>query len=687
MEAGVLAHATGAVMFAVLTVLLMTGWKGRLSGGVLIAAGTATALWAAALAVNSYLARPLAYPWIFALEAARDALWLAFLVHILWGHLHWRRSRWLLLAGSVLPLPLAIWLGHPGGLPLGAGAAPALWANALLLFAMALICLVLIEQVFRNTAPVERWAIKYLCIGLGGMFAYDLLLYAHAMTYRGIDPTLWEARGLVTALAAPLLAVAAARNPRWSTQIFVSRQIVFYSTTLLAVGAAAVLMAMGTLFIERYGGSWSRFAQVVFLFASVLLLLVLLTSKALRARLKVFLGKHFYSHRYDYREEWLGFVQSLSRGQDLGELPQRSIEAVGAIVDSPGGWLWLEEGGRYRCAGVWRRRLIEGLIEAADPVLEPAVKKGWVIELGQAAAACGSPGAALLREAWLLVPLPHRNRLLGFIALSPPLAPRRLDWEDWDLLRTVGRTAATYLALVRMSETLSEARQFDAFNRLAAFVVHDLKNILAQLELVVRNADRHGDNPAFVKDVFDTVAHAADKMGRLLEALRRGRSHGAEHIHVPLDRVVRRAVDSRQALEPRPSLEVVPADYPTCCDPDRLQSVIENLIENAQQATPAGGRVALKLARDGHTAVLSISDTGCGMDCEFLASRLFRPFETTKGNAGMGIGAYECREFVTALGGGVQVQSTPGMGTTFTITLPLERPMCSGPTVSRQATG
>jgi signal transduction histidine kinase len=69
-------------------------------------------------------------------------------------------------------------------------------------------------------------------------------------------------------------------------------------------------------------------------------------------------------------------------------------------------------------------------------------------------------------------------------------------------------------------------------------------------------------------------------------------------------------------------------------------------------------------------AVVEIEDTGIGMDEEFIRHCLFRPFESTKGLTGMGIGAYESKFYIEALGGGLQVQSVPGKGTIFRLELP-----------------
>ena len=90
----------------------------------------------------------------------------------------------------------------------------------------------------------------------------------------------------------------------------------------------------------------------------------------------------------------------------------------------------------------------------------------------------------------------------------------------------------------------------------------------------------------------------------------------------------------------------------------------------AGETTP-DGEVTLRGFEESGWAIVEITDTGSGMDDEFIRTRLFQPFDSTKG-AGMGIGAYECRETLRALGGTVEVDSVPGRGTRFRLSLPLD---------------
>jgi putative PEP-CTERM system histidine kinase len=244
-----------------------------------------------------------------------------------------------------------------------------------------------------------------------------------------------------------------------------------------------------------------------------------------------------------------------------------------------------------------------------------------------------------------------------------------LNWEVNDLLKTAGRQAASYLAELEAAKALLVARQFEYFNRMSAFVVHDLKNLVSQLSLLLSNADKHKHKPAFQEDMIGTVAHSVEKMKRLLFQLRDGYSLEPP-APVALDDVLRQVVSARASLKPAPRLEGAVATASVVAHRARLERVIGHLVQNAIEATPAEGNVVVELTQTNGSAVIAISDTGCGMDEQFMRYRLFKPFESTKAT-GMGIGTYEARQYVRELGGRLEVESRESQGTVFRVVLPV----------------
>ncbi|HRY15382.1 MAG TPA: PEP-CTERM system histidine kinase PrsK [Candidatus Competibacteraceae bacterium] len=681
---GVIGYGVAAAGWLILFLLLLTSWRGRLQGGLLVAAVLITLLWALRAAMYAG-AGALAPDWLYQLlEIIRNVAWLAFLAALLeplvrevWTNrwVQWFRAILVGYATVLFAIDLQPLWGSRFELPVDAGI---LGHIGLAIFGLALV-----EQLFRNTHPQRRWATKFLYLGLGLLFAYDFFLYADALLFKRLDPVIWEARGLVGAFAAPMIAVAAARNPEWSMEVFVSRRVVLHSATIFGAGIYLLTMAGTGYYVRTYGGAWGATLQLAFLTGAGVLLAALLFSGQLRARALVLMNKHFFNYKYDYREEWLKFIGTLSSG-DPNEPPwERVIRAVAEIVHSTGGALWVRrEPAGFTLVARYNTRdrnepaiLVEPTHSSLTLFLE---KRQWVIELDEYWREPELYGDLVLpdwlgktRRVWLIVPLLLGNHLQGFLVLTEARAPQQINWEDRDLLKTAGRQVASYVALLETNEALSEARQFEAFHRLSAYVVHDLKNIAAQLALVVANAARHGKNPAFIEDAFQTVANATERMNRLLAQLRKEPPASTVRL-MALKAAVTRAVEARIVQRPVPVARFATDDEPWVqADPERLVAVLEHLLQNAQEATNADGVVEVTVYPEGSMAIVAVRDDGCGMDEPFIRERLFRPFTTTKGNAGMGIGVYESREFAHASGGELTVDSRPGQGTTFFLRLPL----------------
>jgi len=446
------------------------------------------------------------------------------------------------------------------------------------------------------------------------------------------------------------------------------------------LGAAIYLMVMAAAgyYIRYFGGNWGVVLQMTFWFGALLLLFVTLFSGTIRARLKVFLSKHFFSYYYDYREEWLRFTRTLSEGEPGIQMRERSIEAIAGLVDSPGGALWLsQDRGTVEHVAQWNMPAAKGTIALDSPLCQFLGKREWVIDLQEHDAQLESydeidipDWLRAIPSAWLVVPLIHHDQLLGIVLLARSKGKIKLNWEVIDLLKTAGRQAASYLAQLEAAKALLVARQFESFNRMSAFVVHDLKNLMAQLSLLVSNAHKHKHKPEFQEDMIDTVTNSVKKMERLLFQLR-GNYSLERPAPLELNSLLRAAVVARAAFKPSPRLDMETVGTVSVVAHDtRLDRVIGHLIQNAIEATPPEGRVIVKLLRPNDHAIVVISDTGCGMSEQFMASRLFNPFESTKAT-GMGIGIYEARQYIREIGGRIDVESVEGQGTTFRVELPL----------------
>lgn len=665
--------------------MLVTSWRGRIEGIYLLTASVTTACWAlaaVALQVDESVLTRTAYQ-IF--EIARNIAWFVFLFRLLFNlqqacGKNLRNLAYIpiaiLIGSTVLIAVEPIYQLFP--VPIGTGGFASYPLVGYLGFAIT--GLTLIEQLYRSTRPEMRWSVKYLYLGMGVLFVYDFFLYSEALLFNRVDTTLWQARGLTSALAVPFVAIAATRNPSWSVRVFVSKQVVFHATTIIAAGAYLVTMAAVGYYIRFYGGSWGKATQVAFVFAGVIFLITALFSGNLRSKLKVFVNKHFFSYKYDWRDEWLRVVQTLSNGRGGKEIRIRVIQAISESIDAGGGYLWMSDNaGGYQCVSHWQVSANNILFDSSDSLVTYFSNSDWIIDVDEYKQFPERYESLKLDDqliaidnAWLIIPVKHHEQLLGFVLLSQPKLTKSVNWEDRDLIKAAAKQAGSYLALLQTSEALNQANQFEAFNRLSAFVVHDLKNLIAQLELVVKNAERHKNNPEFMDDAVKTIGNAVSKMGRLLTQLRQGRFESTKSKEFYVEESVAQAVNQLYAYLPKPRLTINANFLKIIADKDRFTAIMVHMIKNAQEASQEDGKVDVTVDRDNNDAVITIEDNGVGMDALFIKERLFRPFQTTKGNAGMGIGVYETREYVNSLNGKMKVESVKGVGTKFEISIPLE---------------
>ncbi|MGE5731732.1 MAG: XrtA/PEP-CTERM system histidine kinase PrsK, partial [Gemmatimonas sp.] len=529
-------YGLAAAGFAAFALRLALGWQRSPRATLLLAAVAATTLWAVAGIALGADPAPLTWLASDALDALRYGCWFAFLAMLLQGvpgngtsdRGGAGASRWVvalivvaLLAsvatsqGSpVAPQPEAVARKLEFGLRLG----------------LAVVGLVLVEQLLRRAHPQARWSIKPLCVALAGVFAYDLFLNADAMLYGQVDPDIWVARGVANLCVIPFVAISTARNPAWKIEMHMSRGVVFHSTALLVSGLFVLGVAGAGYLVRFLGGDWGRALQIELLFVGMLFAVFVASSGRFRSRLSVFVSKHFFSYRFDYRTEWLRFTRTLAAESSLHAVEVNSIRALADLVESPAGALWLrDESGIFQPASRWNMAAVDGVEPADGSLVRFLERTAWIVRVDECRTDAASypdlalPGwLAAVPEAWLIVPLISGTELLGFVVLATPRAAIDVNWEVRDLLKTASRQAASYLGQIRAAEALLEARKFDAFNRMSAFVVHDLKNLVAQLSLMLRNSERHRDNPEFQRDMLSTVAHVVERMNQLMLQLRMG---------------------------------------------------------------------------------------------------------------------------------------------------------------------
>ena len=642
-------------------------------GAAMLAAALLTVIWSG----FSWLALTVSAAWWLAAQSAdllRYLCWGAFLA------LFFKPD------AGVVDSPWYRWL--PGFAAAGLLGVPALMVimsvlagvvgQLFLMVFLALGGLVLVEQLFRNLPDDSLWSAKPVCLGLAGIFLFDLYLFSQGVLFQGVDPDAFAARPFVHALMVPFLLLATTRHRNWIAKIRVSRKVVFHSATLALVGLYLLFMAGVGYYVRYFGGEWGGALQLGLVFVGLVLAFALALSGSLRAKLRVFLGKHFFRYRFDYRDEWLKFTATLSSQAHPQEAGQNVVRGLADMLESPAGALWLlrPEDEQYRQAARWNLASTTQTLDKNAELPTFMRATGWVVNLEEFRASPGRYRDLRLPEwlaeypqAWLLVPLWQDKDLLGFVLLASPRTLVDVNWEVTDLLKTAGRQAASFLAQIQATEALLESRKFEAFNRMSAFVVHDLKNIVAQLSLMVKNAKRLQNNPEFQADMLMTVENSLDRMRQLMLQLRGDTASGDATVGVDLCKIAERLAANALRRGRTVQLEVAPQIF-TRGQADRLERIIGHLVHNAFDATDTGDRVWVKVDRFGSHARVEVGDEGQGMSEEFVQTRLFKPFQTTK-EAGMGIGTYESFQYVQELGGKVSVDSKVGKGTVVRLLLPL----------------
>ena len=661
-------HALAAMLFAALA--LWGVRTGRIEPGLprplLSAALGLTALWALAVAgigAGEDVTR--------LLDGLRNIGWLA-VVAALHGRPRQRGAVPAMAHGVValmMAAQLLLYLLSVAPLPDGT---EGFAAGALALRAVAAVAaLVLLNGVYPLLSSRPA---RVLASAMAAMWLIDFNLCTVHFILGTPPAEILVARGGAMTLVAGVIALALARVD--DRPIQVSRTVAYQWLSVVGVAAFLAVMVAATMLIAQIGGPHARIVQTAFVFGSTAALLTLATTGWLRAWVRVKLAKHLFRHRYDYRSEWTRFTDTLGQPDDrAAPLDERVVKAIADLTDSPAGLLLVADGDVLATGAAWRwdvsapapagdAALARYLLDTHRIVELDAVRAGHA---DPADAAAVPPWMLALEDGWALVPLPHLDRLSGAILLARPPIARALDWEDFDLLRIAGRQVASTLAEARARDALAEAQRFEEFNRRFAFILHDIKNLVSQLSLVARNAERHADNPEFRADMVATLNESAGRMRDLVGRLSQQGPQGAERPRATDLLALAHAIAARRRHQHPLVVEGEPAW--THADPQRLEQLVGHLVQNAVEASAPDAPVRLRCGMRGGHALLEVIDTGCGMSAAFVREQLFRPFVSSK-PVGFGIGAFEALQIAQSLHGRLEVESRENAGSRFRLVLP-----------------
>ena len=667
--------ALSTVGYSLLLLLLFTVRKSGLAKYLLILATAATAVWA--LSHITLLFGAIYINKLLLFDSIKQLFWLVFLLscikddfvslkQVLANPVSWAILA-LPLASLILPWFLAI---------------DVTW-RYLAQTIIALEVLVLLELIYRQAGD-DRWAFKPLVLFLGATNLFEFVTFANATMVEQMEAAYIAARGYIYVALLPALVLAIRRIKHWGVDIFISREVVLHSSLLMVAGGYLSLMAVAGYAVRFIGGEWGSTIQIVLIVLSLTLLMTLFLSNSFRIKIKVFITKHFFANQFDYRIEWLKLTDALqANATSIHHVYGAALNGLLQAIDYESGLLLKRQGQQLTVLSSHEHQPLTGQERELLGILNSYFdQKNWIIDVEELRY---KPfvyeglkvNHALLNDCSfkLVLPIFRANQLWGMAVLQTSDNSRRLNWELRDYLSAVTAQVSSYVFHNEASQEVAENAQFAAFNRMSAFVLHDLKNVLAQIDLILCNAEQHKNNPEFIEDTFETLQHTKARMEKMLRQLTdKKEAHKSSESLCQVSELIQDVVEQKCAGNlPKPNVEVV-EEKQLVLDEEKFGNVIYHLISNAQQATDDDGSVDVLVDKsiDDKWLMVKIIDSGIGMSQNFIEQRLFKPFDTTKGNAGMGIGAYDAKNFVEKIGGHLQVQSQESIGTTFTLTLPIE---------------
>ena len=551
------------------------------------------------------------------------------------------------------------------------------WVSVFLVLSLT-ITLANLESTLRSADPARRGKIKFLLLGIGSILVFLLYTHIQYLLFPRLGQDFSAVQSSILFIACLLVTFSLVRHQLMDVDVFVSRDFVYQSFTVGAVGVYLLVVGLAGQAIKSVGGIPTLYLKSLFVFLTVLFLVAVLLSHSAQKRVKIFIERNFYRHRYDYHQEWLALTDKLSSKLEVKDLvPVIANMFLQTLwIENTRLWLYDDREKEFQAVKTsqggpgapirWEPGLLDALRERDYPIHIDELKDlagGTGIDPGQMKA-FREMGIAILS------PLIIKNRFVGILGLSGTMSKYPLDQEDYDLVRTVSKQVAGSFLNARLSRELLQAKEMETFHAFSAFVIHDLKNFVSMLSLVVHNAKGNFEDPEFRADALQSISQTADKMKRMMDRLAvLSRPMEVERTRTDLNDVARDALSELNgALGSKVAAEfgTIPA---LAVDPAQMKKVVTNLLLNAAEATGAKGAIRLSTAQADGWVVLTVSDDGCGMTREFIEGRLFKPFSTTK-SGGFGIGLYQVKGIVEAHGGKIEVESGVGRGSSFRVLLP-----------------
>lgn len=556
----------------------------------------------------------------------------------------------------------------------------ALFAESFFLTGVFFLALFQMAKTYTAASTMERWNLKYPMIGASLWALSAFVIHASLVIDNGFDRVFLylEEVGLLLTDGFFLYAFLVQR-PK-DVALALTRQTINRSVLLLlgAVGLVAlggVANALGAL-----GPVWGRLSFALTLLLGIGIFVVVFSSDRLRRELEEFLGVHFYSNRYDYRQAWMTLTRALAESGRPEELLPVLMEQTREItmaqslcyarLDESSSALVLQE-----FLG-WtpdrdKRRVPLG------PDQLTKLSDGQPRHVSRPEERQHPETAQLFRalsSTWIL-PLVYRGRMIGVLGLGTRQPPLSL-LEDRLFYQALSVQWTSLLVGATLSRETAEKREVELLSGLRAFTFHDLKNAGGALKLLTHNAKRNMEDPEFREELLFCLENISGQIESSLEALLSPYSQDFSRISdfSPTERIREtvRALGWESSTGPTLVVESPEADSRVVGNPKAFDTTLRNFLINAREileGRPAPGEIRIFLRDSGSHLAVVVADNGPGMSRDFIENRLFRPFQTTK-KKGTGLGLFSCKLLVEQSGGRIGVASREGEGSEFSLTYP-----------------
>lgn len=543
--------------------------------------------------------------------------------------------------------------------------------------------LTILEIILRSSRGTTRWQVKYIIFGVGSILAFFIYLSSKALLFSTLNIQILPATSAVTLISTSMMAFFIVRYRLLDVDIFVSRYVVYNSLAFLIVGLYLLSVGLMAQGIRYFKIPFNYFFTTLFIFLSILVLIILLFTASLRRRVQLLINRNFYKHKYEFRDKWMEAIEKISSRRSIEAIRSTLTEMISETMGARDIYLWLYDPLTQAyittqeiadCKRVDPKHpLLQQIRENAGPFLINRYKPD-----GQEAnGLCGEINRLVtITGAVLCAPLAVGHEIIGFILQGEDMSGEPYREDDFELLKAITTQAAVQIKNIRLTQELMTAKEIDTFNKMSSFVMHDLKNLTNSLSLVNQNAKYNMDKPEFQKDAMQTIENTVSRMKGLIDKLASiPKELELRKVEVDLKGLIENALKKVSMADGKrvAVISEINDDIPSVnVDPDAMEMVYINLLTNAYEAVEKEGEVRILARLNGDNVSITISDNGVGMPKEFIENALFKPFKTTKGK-GFGIGLFQCKAIVEAHGGKIEVESREGKGTVFIVKLPIDR--------------